>query len=195
MATAKKATKKAPKKAIKKAAKKAAKKPAPKPVKKAVKKVAKKAVKKAAPAPVGRSNGNLRSFTSVSTTAVLIEKTTLDTVYTVNNSDSNITLEINIGDVGQTSNMTVMLDNTPVVTDLPGDFPLMAIGTNASLHDKKLSIVANVADTSRDTNLTSLTIHLRGGDSPADFPLAKTVDEEGDSEDYLCLIEFFNPSL
>lgn len=193
MATAKKTTKKAPKKAIKKAAKKAAKKPAPKPVKKAVRKLAKKAVKKATPAPVSRGTGNLRSFTRGA--AFAVEKTTLDTVYTVNNSGSNITLEINIGDVGQTSNMTVMLDETAVVTDLPGDFPLTVIGTNTSLNSKKLSIVANVADTSRNTNLTSLTIHLRGGESPADFPLAKTVDEEGDSEDYLCLIEFFNPSL
>lgn len=190
------------KKAIKKAAKKAAKKPVPKKavkkaaVKKAAKKAVKKAVKKAAaPALAIRSTGSLRSFTRGGAVAAPVEKTTLDTVYTVDNSTVNITLEINIGDVGQTSNMTVMVDDTTLVQDLAGDFPLTAIGTNASLNGKKLSVVANVADASRFTNLTSLTIHLRGGQSPADFPLAKTVDEEGDSEDYLCLIEFFNPSL
>ena len=188
------------KKAIKKAAKKAAKKPVPKKAvkKAAAKKAAKKAVKKAAAptsAPVTRSTGNLRSFTRGGAAAAPVEKTTLDTVYTVDNSTVNITLEINIGDVGQTSNMTVMVDDTTLVQDLAGDFPITAIGTNASLNGKKLSVVANVADASRLTNLTSLTIHLRGGQSPADFPLAKTVDEEGDSEDYLCLIEFFNPSL
>ena len=188
------------KKAIKKAAKKAAKKPVPKKAvkKAAAKKAAKKAVKKAAAptsAPVTRSTGNLRSFTRGGAAAAPVEKTTLDTVYTVDNSTVNITLEINIGDVGQTSNMTVMVDDTTLVQDLAGDFPITAIGTNASLNGKKLSVVANVADASRLTNLTSLTIHLRGGQSPADFPLAKTVDEEGDSEDYLCLIEFFNPLL
>jgi hypothetical protein len=123
------------------------------------------------------------------------EKTTLDTVYIVDDSNNNVTLEVNIGDAGQTSNMTILLGNQPLVQNIRGDFAETPIGTNSSLNGKKLSIVANVADTSQTTNLTSLTIHLKGGAENHDIPLFKTVDEEGGSEDYLCLIEFFNPSL
>lgn len=123
------------------------------------------------------------------------EKTTLDTVYIVDDSGNSITLEVNIGDAGQTSNMTIMLGNQPVVQNIRGDFPETPLGTNNGLNGKKLSIVANVADTSQTTNLTSLTIHLKGGLENHDIPLFKTVDEDGGSEDYVCLIEFFNPRL
>ena len=122
------------------------------------------------------------------------EKTTLDTVYIVDASDNNITLEVNIGDAGQTSNMTIMLGAQPLVQNLRGDLTETILGSNKGLNGKKLSIVANVADTSQATNLTSLTIHLKGGVETHNIPLFKTVEESG-SEDYLCLIEFFNPRL
>ncbi len=122
------------------------------------------------------------------------EKTTLDTVYTVNNSGNQVTLEINAGAAGQTSDMTIMLDETVIVKNHAGNFSQKVIGTNSTLDGKKLSIVANIADTSKQTNLTSITIHIRGGLSPVDLPLSKTVAKEGDSVDYLCLIEFFNPA-
>ena len=127
--------------------------------------------------------------------AVSTEKTTLDTLYIVNSSNNQITLEVNAGGQGQTSDMTIMLDDIIIVENLAGDFTETALGTNKQLNGKKLSIVATIADTSRETNLTSLTIHLKGGVAANDFPLSKTVDEEGDSEDYMCLIEFFNPLL
>jgi hypothetical protein len=123
------------------------------------------------------------------------EKTTLDTLYIVNESDTPVTLEVNAGAQGQTSNMTITLDNATIVKELAGDFAEKALGTNKQLNGKKLSIVATIADTSKETNLTSLTIRLKGGVSANDFPLSKTVNEEGDSEDYLCIIEFFNPLL
>jgi hypothetical protein len=124
--------------------------------------------------------------------AAKTEKTTLDTVYLVNDSDHQVTLEINIGAAGQTSNMTILLNEELLAENISGDFPETEIGSNAGLNGKKLSIVANVADTSKETNLTSLTIHLTAGEASVDFPLFKTV-EENDSADYLCLIEFFNP--
>ena len=123
------------------------------------------------------------------------ETTTLDTVYIVDDSNTPITLEVNVGAEGQTSDMTIMLGSTIIVQNQAGDFSQTPVGTNSQLNGKKLSIVANIADTSKETNLTSLTIHLKGGVSPNDFPLNKTVDAEGDSEDYICLIEFFNPLL
>jgi hypothetical protein len=120
-------------------------------------------------------------------------KTTLDTVYIVNSSGNMVTLEVNAGAKGQTSDMTILLDDDIIIEKLAGDFKEKSLGTNKQLNGKKLSIVATIADTSRETNLTTLTIHLKGGVQPNDFSVTKTVDKEGDSEDYLCLIEFFNP--
>ena len=119
--------------------------------------------------------------------------TTLDTLYIVNASTNDVTLEVNAGAAGQTSDMTIRLDNDIIVENLAGDFGEKSIGTNSQLNGKKLSIVATIADTAGDTNLTSLTIRLKGGVTPVVFPLSKTVDTDGASADYLCLIEFFKP--
>ena len=167
-----KAAKKAPAKASKVAKKKTAKPKAP------VKKVA-----AARPTTLTRDAG-------VEGNA---ENTALDTLYIVNASDNKITLEINVGAEEQTGDMTIKLDNDIIVENHAGDFPETTIGTNKSLNGKKLSIIATIADTSRKTNFTGLGIHLKGGITPNDFNLAKTVDEEGASVDYLCLIEFFKP--
>jgi hypothetical protein len=121
------------------------------------------------------------------------ENTTLDTVYAVDGSKKDVTLEINVGDKGETGLMTVLLDKDTLEHNLPGDFTKRSIGSNIDLNNKKLKIVANVADTSQQTNLTSLTIRLKGGLEDAVFPLMKIVDEEGNAVDYLCLIRFFNP--
>ncbi|MFT3703477.1 MAG: hypothetical protein QM802_13965 [Agriterribacter sp.] len=167
-----KAAKKAPKKAAKVAKKKTV---APKsPVKKTP-----------APRPAALSRDAVAEANT--------ENTTLDTLYIVNGSDNNITLEINVGAEEQTGDMTIKLDDAIIVENHAGDFHETIIGTNKSLNGKKLSIVANIVDTSRKTNFTSLSIHLKGGVTPNDFNLAKTVDDEGASVDYLCLIEFFKP--
>jgi len=121
------------------------------------------------------------------------DNTTLNTLYIIDGSDNDISLEVNAGAEGQTSDMTIKLNNSIVTENLSGDFVETALGTNKSLNGKKLNIVATIADTSRETNFTSLTIHLKGGTGPADFPLSKAVEEEGGSVDYLCIIEFFRP--
>lgn len=124
---------------------------------------------------------------------VTVSDTTLDKLYIVNDSNNIVTLEVNAGDKGQTSDMTIKLDDKIIANELAGDFNETALGTNKELNGKKLSIVATIADTSRDTNLTSLTIHVRGGFSSETFPLSKEVEQEGESVDYLCLIEFLRP--
>ena len=117
----------------------------------------------------------------------------LDRLYIAGDADNIVTLEVNAGDKGQTSDMTIKLDDKVIANEIAGDFNETPLGTNNELIGKKLSIVATIADTSRDTNLTSLTIHLKGGFTPETFPLSKEVDREGQSVDYLCLIEFFEP--
>lgn len=144
----------------------------------------KKAARKTIPSAAGLTRGG----------TVLEESTTLDDLYIVNDSGVMVTLEVNTGAEGQTSDMTIKLDDTIIIANHPGDFEKTPLGTNSELNGKKLSIVATIADTSRDTNLTSVAIHLRGGFKAADFLLSKSVEEEGSSVDYLALIEFFNPS-
>lgn len=121
------------------------------------------------------------------------ESTTLDTLYIVDGSDNAVSLEIKVGAEEQTSDMTIRIDNTVVVENHAGDLPVTALGTNNSVNGKKLRIVATITDTSRKTNFTSLSLRLTGGMSTDSFSLSKTVDEEGASADYLCLIEFFKP--
>lgn len=162
--------------------KKTAKKSIKTPVKKQVKKTASPKKTTAAQKPVSRS----ASLTPV-------QNTTLDTLYVINGSGNNITLAIKVGDKGQTSNMTIKVNDAVIVQNHPGDFATTSLGTGDLLDGKKLSIVATIADTSRETNVTSLKIQLQGGLDPADFLLSKEVDQEGASADYLCLIEFFKP--
>ena len=121
------------------------------------------------------------------------ETTTLDVIYVIDDSSSNVVLAIKTGDKGQTSNLTVRLNEKIIVQNHPGDFNETILGENARLNGKTLNITATIADTSRETNLTSLHIRLTGGIDTAEFTLSKKVTAEGLSADYLCLIEFFKP--
>lgn len=121
------------------------------------------------------------------------KRTALDTLYFVNGTKRNITLEVITGSVGQTSKMSIELEDEVIVKNHPGILPLTVIGTNANLEDKVLTIVCTIADTSRDTNLTEMRIRLNGGIMFMEFPLFATVEEEGDSANYTCFITFFKP--
>ncbi|MFT3748658.1 MAG: hypothetical protein QM768_10090 [Agriterribacter sp.] len=172
----------------------------PTPKKKAAKKLkkasAKKSTKKIAPKKGRATKPKSRSITgtvSRSAGAAPGESTTLDTLYIIDGSDNNVTLAVKVGDKGQTSDMTIKLNDKVITENHAGDLDTTVLGTNKMLDGKKLSVVATIADTSRETNLTSLKIQIKGGMDPVEFPLSKTVEEEGASADYLCLIEFFKP--
>jgi hypothetical protein len=120
-------------------------------------------------------------------------KTTLDTLYLINNTRRNVSLELNIGAQGQKSLTTVRLNNNVVVENLDGDLLKTKIGLNADLKGKILKIVCTITDTSRITNLTFLNIKITGGVLTRSYPLYKTVDSEGESVDYYCFIEFYKP--
>ncbi|ESU28706.1 hypothetical protein FLJC2902T_12970 [Flavobacterium limnosediminis JC2902] len=121
-------------------------------------------------------------------------KTTLDTLYLVKNSSKKVEIEIAIGDTGQTSLLNMTLDETKIVENHAGNLEKMPILENNLLNGKKLKIVATVTDTSRETNVTYLNIKISGGFLTRTYPLYKMVSEEGDSADYYCQIEFYNPS-
>lgn len=122
-----------------------------------------------------------------------MSNTTLDTLYLVDQSDLEVTLSVTIGGANQTSLMTIKMDDEVLVQNHSGDLNKTLLGANKNLHGKKLRIVATITDTSRDTNYTSLGIVLGGGLIGITFPLLKTVEKEGQSVNYLCLIEFFSP--
>ncbi|MDX6188871.1 hypothetical protein SGQ83_05885 [Flavobacterium sp. Fl-318] len=131
----------------------------------------------------------------------MITKTTLDTLYLINDSNRMVSVEIVIGDQGQTSSLIVSLNDEVIVPDPnsnpsetahSGNLPKTAIKENKLLHGKNLKIQAVITDTSKETNITSLTVKLSGGFITRTYPLYKMVDKEGESADYYCYIEFTN---
>ncbi len=121
-------------------------------------------------------------------------KTTLDTLYLVNSGNRKISLEIVVGDEGQTSLTNVKLETTSIAFEHRGNLEKTEIGKNLDLNGKTLRIIATVADTSKKSNLTSINIKISGGFLARSYPLYKLVDTEGDSADYVCNIEFYNPT-
>jgi hypothetical protein len=119
--------------------------------------------------------------------------TALDTLYVLNNTSNDVTLEILMGDKGQSFDLSVTLDDNILANHKPSDFLEKVIGTNSNLNGKVLRVAANIMDLSKETNLTTLTITLKGGKANRKFPLAKSVNAEGESVDYACRIEFFIP--
>lgn len=124
----------------------------------------------------------------------MASKTTLDTLYLVNSGNRKINLEIIVGEEGQSSFTSIKLDKVLINPEFKGNLEKTEIGTNSVLNGKILRISSTIADTSKKTNLTSLSITLSGGFMTRNYPLYKLVDSEGDSADYLCNIEFYNPT-
>lgn len=121
------------------------------------------------------------------------KKTALDTLYFVNGSNKNITLEAITGDVGQTSRMSIDLEGKEIVKNHNGSFPETVLGSNKELLGQTLTIVCTIADTSRNTNFTELRLRLKGGIIFQEYPLFAEVENEGDSVKYICIITFFKP--
>lgn len=122
------------------------------------------------------------------------EKTTLDTLYLVNNTYRRISLEILTGGVGQTSAIQVFIEGI-LDEKANGKISLSKFANNKELEGKKLVIVCNITDTSRDHNFTEMIVRLEGGRTTDEYPLRKIVENEGETAEYKCVIEFFNPDL
>lgn len=122
-----------------------------------------------------------------------MSQTALDTLYLVDKTNQKISLEIITGGVEQTSTITAELNNQRIVDGVNGYLPEAIIGNNKELSGKTLIIACTIADTSRNTNYTELIIRIKGGISFREYTLFKNVEEEGDSVDYVCLIQFYNP--
>lgn len=120
---------------------------------------------------------------------------TLTDVYLIDNSDKKVNLEIKIGAQGQTGNTKIRLIGGSFEKPIfEGNLSSTSIDANKLLHKKKLEIITTITDTSRNTNYTSLDIILTGGLNKKTYSLNKTVDSEGKSADYVCIIKFFDPT-
>jgi hypothetical protein len=120
------------------------------------------------------------------------EKTSLDTVYLVNGTDTAVTLEIILGAPGQTGTTDIILDKVNIITAANGSLPEFALGTNRKLNASIMQITTVISDTAKDTNYLESVIRLRGGLRFSEYALFKTVEKEGGFAIYLELI-FFKP--
>ncbi|BAV10080.1 hypothetical protein [Filimonas lacunae] len=118
-------------------------------------------------------------------------RTALDTVYLVNDTGKDVSLEIIIGAIGQTASSSIELDDQVLIADQKGSLPEMKVGINQLLSNKELRVISTVTDTSQDSNYTEMILRLRGGVVFREYVLSKTVDENGESVPYLCIIKFY----
>lgn len=119
------------------------------------------------------------------------EKTTLDTVYLIDGSIRKVMFELVVGAPGQTAVTDIILGNDNIMKGKKGSIDEFSLGTNKELNGKKLNVTTVVTDTSRDTNLAEVTLHLQGGFKAMEYPLIKIVKEEGDTVVFTFAIEFF----
>lgn len=122
------------------------------------------------------------------------ERTALDTLYFVNDSNKKVSLEVITGGLGQTSTFDAKIDGILDLQKINGNLPPTIITDNKSLRGKVLILSCTITDTSKDTNYTELRIRLNGGIMFLEYPLFANVEKEGDTVNYRCVIRFFNPS-
>ncbi len=121
------------------------------------------------------------------------DRTSLDTLYLVNRTNQKVSLEIITGGIEQTSTINAEIDDIKVVDGVNGYLPETVLGKNKDLNGKILIVACTISDTSRNTNYTELILRLRGGMTFREYHLFATVENEGDSVSYICIIHFYNP--
>ena len=116
---------------------------------------------------------------------------TLNDFYTVDNSTNDVKIELKIGAIGQKGLSSLNLANGKFNKEnVKGNLSPTSISKNKDLDMMKLTILTTIADTSKQTNNTNLEIILTGGLNKKTYSLNRTVDAEGDSADYICVIQF-----
>ncbi|WKL47509.1 hypothetical protein Q1W71_21440 [Flavobacterium pectinovorum] len=121
------------------------------------------------------------------------QKTILHNYYFVNSKNTPVTLEVITGSVGQTSAIDAKIEGVLNIENANGGISETTIGENKSLQGRTLIISCTITDTSRDTNYTELRVRLRGGVNFAENQLFFTVENEGESVNYQCIIHLVKP--
>jgi hypothetical protein len=118
------------------------------------------------------------------------EKTTQDTFYFVDDTQRNVTLEIFINAPEQTCSSTIKIDREVKIDGHSGSLKEQPLDTNHNLADKTLSIATTITNTAGHAAKASVTIRLKGGQSPSEDPLSAT-NEAGDSVTFIYTCKFF----
>jgi hypothetical protein len=113
----------------------------------------------------------------------VINDRSIERDYQVGNGEGSIMLSIVIGD-GQIGGSKVFLDDTMIKKGVVQHFP---IGTPADLKNRPLSIRTNVVDVNPQTNQTSVTYILTGGDDGAEFTLIFEAPHDKDVVPYIAI--------
>lgn len=116
------------------------------------------------------------------------ESTTVSTSYLMN-ENGLIQVSVIIGDVGQAAMSEIWLDDQVQEDGIQGSFKFTR--DSIELNARTLNIYTIVTDTSRATNYTEVSIHIRGGASDFNHRLHKEVAREGESIFYETEIFFF----
>jgi hypothetical protein len=114
---------------------------------------------------------------------------TLNKGYALSATDKPVVLDLLFGDVGQSVDVTVRLGNKAF--DIPGDESVkkLIIGNSSALDGKTLRIAGNIAD-GRESDKSTVTLKLSGGDAVLTKKFSTTV-EEGEVVLVSFVIRFF----
>src|SRR5688572_9886173 len=104
----------------------------------------------------------------------------LDTHYELKNDNSKITLDVLIGDEGQSPDYTVRLNTKKLLEHSNTSIKNFDLGTDSNVDGKALRINGNIADTSKNSNKIELTLRVRGGVEDLKKKFTVTVEEEGE---------------
>jgi hypothetical protein len=107
------------------------------------------------------------------------KKIKFDTEYKLATSD--VFLDVVIGE-GQTGSISVKLGDTLIAQE--DKIASLPVGNGNNLKDKKLIILCDVQDMLIETNNTSVTFTLKGGESKYRYTCMGTVDEDMDKIEY-----------
>ena len=115
---------------------------------------------------------------------------TMDKRYKIKNDGSPVTLDVIIGDKGQSPDIDVKLDSKKLVNGSNVSVKNLLIGNNEDLDKKILKITGNVVDTAEDSNKITVTVKVKGGERDFEKKFSVTVDEEGEEVDLAFVIRF-----
>jgi hypothetical protein len=115
---------------------------------------------------------------------------TLDKEYVLKNDGTPITLDVIIGDKGQSPDMTVKLNSKKLLTDYDKSIKALPIDIDQNLDSAVLRITGNVVDTSKDSNKIEVRVNVKGGVSDLSKKFSVTVEDEGEEVDLSFIIRF-----
>ena len=115
----------------------------------------------------------------------------LDTHYELKDDSSKITLDVLIGDEGQSPDYTVRLNTKKLLEHSNVSIKNFDLGIDTGLDGKALRINGNIADTSKTSNKIELTLRVKGGIDDLKKKFSVSVDDEGEVVLFSLVIRFF----